>query len=235
MKNTITCLLLLLGTLAVQAQDFSALRLPLLSPTQMERDLDLLWQGIDQYHSGAYWYTSRDSLQAAFRAARATCQDSLTVLGFYRQAARLLALTREDHANMALPAEVQATVLNQGRLFPISVAFLDRKMYAVYDGSTGEHDLRGQEIVRINGRTPAALVQEIGELFGSDGYIERVKYNDLNSLSFALWYYYEFGKVDRFDLVYRTECGLDSLSVTALPLDKIREQLAQRYTPAELA
>ncbi len=205
-----------------------------MSPTEMQLDLELLWQGIDQFHSGAYWYTPRDSIKGAFDEVRLQLTDSLTVLGFHRLVAPLVGLTREDHADIRLPADTKRWVLKEGLLFPFSIVFLDRKMYGVWDGSAADSDLRGQEILSINGQSPTQLALQLGQLFASDGFIERVKFSDLSGFDFSYFHYLQFGHIPSFEISYRDEQGgLDTIQVKARPIPEILRQIQERYTKEE--
>ncbi|MEL6971712.1 MAG: S41 family peptidase [Bacteroidota bacterium] len=236
MKNTILLVLITLSLSAGSAQDFSQLQLNKISPDELSRDLELLWQGIDQYHSGAYWYTPRDSIKAAFDQVREQLKDSLTTLGFHRLVAPLVALTREDHCNIFLPTDIRRAIFNSALLFPFRVVFLDRKMYVELDGSNSGKDLRSLEILGINGRSPKDLVLLLGQHFSSDGFIERVKYSDLSGFSFAYHHYLEFGEVPSFELVYQNEnVKLDTIVINARTLPAMREKIQERYSEAERA
>jgi hypothetical protein len=222
--------LLTLYPWCLTAQDYSTLDVPKRSADELKRDLTLLWQGIDRYHSGAYWYTPRDTMITAFAEAEAQLVDSMTVLDFHRLVAPLVALTREDHADVFLPQAVRRAVLESAPMFPLSVVFLDRRMYCVLDGSPGESDLRGAEILSINEQDPRELVRQIGQLFSSDGFIERVKYSDLSGLSFSYYHYLEFGEVPTFDIRYRTLDGaIQVTQLAAHPLRTIRQAIRDRY------
>lgn len=234
LRSTLAALTLWLCLPYASAQNFERVSLQKLSPTQMQLDLDLLWQGIDQFHSGAYWYTPRDSIKNAFDQVRLQLSDSLTVLGFHRLMAPLVGLTREDHTDISLAGRIRNTVLQEGYLFPFSIVFLDRKMYGVWDGSAGDTDLRGQEILSINGQSPQSLALQIGQLFSSDGFIERVKYSDLSDFNFSYFHYLEFGHVPSFEIVYRKDQStIDTVTVDARLLSDIRVQIQQRYPNEE--
>lgn len=212
------------------AQDFSALPLPLTPPDELERDLELLWQGIDQFHSGAYWYTPRDSIFSAYQQVQQQLTDSMTVLDFHRLIAPLIALTREDHADIYLPEVVRKLVLETATMLPLAVVFLNRKMYCTLDGSTSDNNLRGLEIVSINGKTPIQLVTQVGQLFSSDGFIKRVKYSDLSGLSFSYYHYLEFGDTPTFEIAYRNaDSIIDTVIIAAQTLDSTREKIRARY------
>ncbi|MEL7427869.1 MAG: S41 family peptidase [Bacteroidota bacterium] len=236
MKYPILLVLISLSLSAGTAQDFSKLQLTKISPDELSRDLELLWQGIDQYHSGAYWYTPRDSIKAAFDQARGQLKDSLTTLGFHRLVAPLVALTREDHANIFIPTAIRRAIFTSAILFPFRIVFLDRKMYVELDGSDSGKDLRGLEILSINKRSPKDLALLLGQHFSSDGFIERVKYSDLSGFSFAYHHYLEFGEVPTFEVVYQDEnANQNTIVVNARTLPAMREQLKERYSEAERA
>ena len=43
---------------------------PAIKKESLLRDLDILHQGLDQFHSGMYWYTPKDSIDFAFEKAK---------------------------------------------------------------------------------------------------------------------------------------------------------------------
>jgi len=68
----------------------------------MKHLLSLLHQGLDKYHTGMYWYTSRDSVEEAFELARQSISKDLNVLEFHKVIAPLVALSNEDHTDIYL-------------------------------------------------------------------------------------------------------------------------------------
>ncbi len=125
-------------------------------------------------------------MDAAFVEVRAKIDRDLNVLEFHKLIAPLVALSREDHTDISLPKSVKEKMSKETRFLPLTFVFLDRKMYGVFNGSeNGDLDIKGKEIESINGETPIEVVEKLGTLFASDGFIKTVKYSDLVGFNFS--------------------------------------------------
>ncbi|HAA11998.1 MAG TPA: hypothetical protein DCE41_09985 [Cytophagales bacterium] len=227
MHNSIRLILLVLFPLLSQAQDYGDF--PLISQEELLRDLALLHQGLDQYHSGMYWYTSKDSVDEAFAAARTEIDRDMSVLEFYKIMAPLVGLSREDHTDIFLPDEVREKVSTQGAFLPLVTVFLGEKLYCIRNGADQDAALEGKEISSINGKTPVEYAAELGSLFASDGYIKTVKYSDLSGFSFSRYLYYYGGKQATFQVTLEGE----TFDLPSLSIAEINQNLSRRYASEE--
>lgn len=202
--------------------------LPGIEQENLLNDLELLYQGLDKFHSGMYWYTPKDSVHGAFQEGRTKITGDLNVLEFHKLIAPLVALSREDHTNMYLPESVKETINKEIKFLPLKVVFLGKELYCYRNGSNFEKfALEGKQIESINGETPASIVGKIGKLFASDGYIEVVKYSDLRGFNFSKYYFYYYGQVDQFEIKFK---GTDKpVIIDALKTDAINQHLNSRY------
>lgn len=186
----------------VNGQNFGDL--PVINKEKLLGDLEILYQGLDQFHSGMYWYTPKDSVDMAFKEVRTKITGDLNVLEFHKLIAPLVALSREDHTNIYRPSIVQEKINSEIRLFPLTVVFLGEELYCVKNGSDfQDFALEGKQIETINGETPTNIVAKIGNLFASDGFIKTVKYSDLEGFSFSLYHFYYYGQVDQFEIKFK--------------------------------
>lgn len=192
-------------------------------------DLDILYQALDQFHSGMYWYTPKDSVDQAFQEVRSKIDRDLNVLEFHKLIAPLIALSREDHTDISRPGIVKEKLNGEIRLFPLTVVFLGDALYCVKNGSNFEDfALEGKQIESINGESPIAIVGKIGNLFASDGYIKRVKYSDLGGFNFSTFYFYYYGQIDQFAIDFK---GIqEPVTISSLKLSTIRSNLKSRNT-----
>ena len=61
-------------------------------------DLEILYQGLDKFHSGMYWYTPKDSVDMAFHEVKKKITKDLNVLEFHKLIAPFsYAITRRPH------------------------------------------------------------------------------------------------------------------------------------------
>lgn len=220
------CVMCCISFQAARSQNYGAY--PKIQKERLLDDLELLYQGLDKFHSGMYWYTPKDSVDWAFQAVRDQITSDMNVLEFHKLIAPLVGYSREDHTNIYLPSSVRNQARVEARFMPLTVVFLGRKLYCMMNGSYRKAiDLEGKQIEAINGESPESVVGKIGKLFASDGYIKTVKYSDLSGFSFAKYYFYYYGQVDRFELKLK---GIkEPVLIRALPLSSIRENLKARH------
>ncbi|WP_040253146.1 S41 family peptidase [Psychroserpens mesophilus] len=208
------------------AQNFG--NFPKIEKDKLLNDLEILYQGLDKFHSGMYWYTPKDSVDMAFREVRKHITTDLNVLEFHKLIAPLVALSREDHTNMYLPKSVKDKINTEIKFLPLTFVFLGTELYCNKNGSNfQDYVLEGKQIETINGETPTRIVNNIGELFASDGYIKTVKYSDLEGFNFSKHYFYYYGQVNQFEIKFK---GIEELVIIKpLEIEAINQYLNSRY------
>lgn len=208
------------------AQNFGSL--PKIKKEKLLNDLEILYQGLDKFHSGMYWYTPKDSVDMAFQHVRKKITNDLNVLEFHKLIAPLVALSREDHTDIYRPKMVREKLNSEIRMLPFTVVFLGKKLFCVKNGSDFEDfALEGKQIELINGETPTSLVGKIGNLFASDGFIKAVKYSDLEGFNFSTYYYYYFGQVNKFEIKFKDI--KEPLVIKPLKIKAMTQHLKSRY------
>jgi hypothetical protein len=214
------------------AQDFGSI--PKIKKDKLLNDLEILYQGLDKFHSGMYWYTPKDSVEMAFQEARMKITSDLNVLEFHKLIAPLVALSREDHTNISLPSSIKETISGEIEFLPLKVVFLGEELYCLRNGSNfEEYALEGKQIESINGETPTRIASKIGDLFASDGYIKLVKYNDLKGFNFSRYYFYYYGQVDQFKIKFK---GISKpVIIYPLKIEAINRHLNSRYRVSNIA
>ena len=212
------------------AQDFGDL--PKIKKEGLLTDLDLLYQGLDKFHSGMYWYTPKDSVDMAFQGVKDKITNDLNVLEFHKLIAPLVVLSSEGHTGISRPAIVKETVNSVIRIFPFTVVFLGEELYCVKNGSDFQDlALEGKQIESINGESPTSIVDKIGSLITSDGYVTTSKYHQLAGISFSAYYFYYYGQVDQFEIKFKDI--KDPVNIKPLITKTIGQHLKSRYQKTE--
>jgi hypothetical protein len=208
------------------AQDFG--NFPDIKKEKLLNDLDLIYQGLDKFHSGMYWYTPKDSVDIAFKEVINKINKDLNVLEFHKLVAPLIALSREDHTNIYLPKSVLGKLNSEAIYMPFTFIFLGKKLYCVKNGSNFQgFELEGKQIEFINGETPITIVHKIGNLFASDGFIKTSKYNDLRVFNFSKYYLYYYGQINEFSIKFK---GIkEPIIIEPLNKKSIIKNLNKRY------
>lgn len=225
-KKILTLIICLTSFHSSQAQDFG--NFPAIEKEGLLNDLETLYQGLDKFHSGMYWYTPKDSVEMAFRKVKMQITRDLNVLEFHKLIAPLVALSREDHTNINLPESIRDKMNSENKFLPLTMVFLGRKLYCVKNGSDfHEFALEGKQIESINGEIPTKIVAKIGNLFASDGFIKPVKFSDLKGFNFSKYYFYYYGQIDQF--VVRLKGIEEPVIIQSLKTKAIRQNLNSRY------
>lgn len=225
-KKIVTLIVYLISFQFSSAQNFG--NFPKIEKEKLLNDLEILYQGLDKFHSGMYWYTPKDSVELAFQKVRMGIKRDLNVLEFHKLIAPLVALSREDHTNVYLPESIKAKLNSEAKFLPLTMVFLGKKLYCVKNGSDFQGlALEGKQIESINGEIPTKIVAKIGNLFASDGFIKPVKFSDLEGFNFSKYYFYYYGQIDQFEIKFK---GIEEpVIVASLKKKAIRQNLNSRY------
>jgi len=232
MKRIVIFLFFCLFDMVVVAQDYGSLKK--IDKQLLIQDLELLRQGLEKHHSGMYWYTPKDSVDSAFERAKNQLDRDLNELEFFNLVAPLVGLSREDHTNMELSEETEQFLNEVATYLPLKVVFLDKRMYITQVATGNFPNLVGSEIVSMNGKSPIELVEMLGELFASDGYIKAVKYSDLSGFSFSEHYFLKFGFVEGYNLKVKTQDGsMQDVYIKPKTRKEIAKALKKRVRPSK--
>ncbi len=196
---------------------------------KLHNDLEILYQGLNKFHSGMYWYTPKDSVDSAFEKVKTQINKDMNVLEFHKLIAPLIALSREDHTDIYLPENVKEKISKESTFIPLTFVFLGTKLYCVKNGSNYQKMIiEGKEIESINGEKPIDIVRKIGNLFASDGYIKTVKYSDLKGFSFSKYYFYYYGNIKKVKIKFKE---IDNaIIIEPLKIEDINKNLRLRNT-----
>lgn len=203
MRSIIALILLFFVSFKISyTQDFG--EFPKIEKSKLLNDLEILYQGLDRFHSGMYWYTKKDRIDIAFQDVRNKITKDLNVLEYHKLVAPLVSLSREAHTEVARPESVIKKLNSAIRLFPLIITFLGEELYCVKNGSDFEElSLEGKKIELINGETPATIVNKIGNLFASDGFIKSSKFRYLDGFNFSVYYFYHYGQKNQFEIKFK--------------------------------
>lgn len=234
MRKIIFFIFLLTTTLTF-SQDYGDF--PSIQKQKLLNDLEILYQGLDKFHSGMYWYTPKDSVDAAFAVVKEKIDRDLNVLEFHKLVAPLVALSREDHTLIKLPLNARERIGKETRFLPLTIVFLDQKMYGVFNGSENAGlEIKGKEIESINGETPIEIVEKIGTFFSSDGFIKTVKYQDLAGFNFSRYYFYYYGVQNSFKIKFRDKAEIFYLKSLTIPeINTNVESRNKDFVPAPIS
>ncbi len=134
-------------------------------------DLAIARDALESIHPGYDRYVSRASLDGSWQALETDIQsgDGLVVSDLYLRLSRLLTDIRCDHTKAEIPRDLEEARKTTPSFFPFRFFVAGNRAAIVSAADEANGLLRGDEIVSINGRSIAALLDEIRPLIAVDG------------------------------------------------------------------
>jgi len=170
---------------------------------QLQQDVVLLKKILEANHPSLYWYTPKDTIDAAFAAAINSITDSLTETAFRNKVASVISQIKCGHTSVRFSANY-SKVIEQHRYpcFPLSIKTWGDSMVVL--GSFFPRDStfkRGTIITAINGRNTQQLMAKMFPLISTDGNSNGFKSQVISS-NFPSWYKLAFGVDSLYQVDY---------------------------------
>jgi C-terminal processing protease CtpA/Prc len=163
----------------------------------LQEDFDLLVSSLKEAHTGLNWYSTYREFDDFCANQRKLLHDKMDVLDFYRVVAPIIAFTKEGHTAIRLSAENTAYFQAFGRYFPLQIKLLNKHAYVIndFDGLK----TKGMELMMINGKDIAEIVDTFLKVEPDDGFIVTGKYRWIEENGAFPWYYFRcFGGAERY-------------------------------------
>jgi hypothetical protein len=162
-----------------EGTSFENLQLQKYSQDQLTADFDLMVNSLKEAHTGLYWYSSEAQFDSVVAVQRKLIKDSLNGLQFYNIAAPIVAYSKEDHCDIYLSDDINRRLNRSGLFLPLSVIHLNNKTYLL-NSPVSTENIKGFELVAINGLPLTQLYERLFNTFAADGYILSSKYRSLD-------------------------------------------------------
>ena len=177
-----------------------------LTTAQTQADFDLMRKALEEAHSGLYRYSSKAEMDRMFDAERAKLSRPMTKSEFLVVVAETLAQIRCGHTGLTPDAETQKELAGT-RMLPLRVVIEGRRLIVQSNDTPDDTTIRpGMEIIEINGRKPADILNRILPRLAADGDVETGKRVRLQrSLGQNYWLFVE--KSEEFTVSVRDAAG----------------------------
>ncbi len=186
-------------------------------------DTDHLYRMLETVHPDLHAHLSPARADSVRRVLEGTLTDGLDRIAYWRLVAPIVALFGDGHTAARLPMEELNSYLQSGGpLLPWELDLQDRRAYVSRELLPEPLLPPGSEVLSINGRPVAALVDELTPLLSAERWSTRIEWlqNNLRSL-FPLLY----GWGDSFTLeVVRPDGTPGLVEAAGAPLDTLRER-----------
>lgn len=141
----------------------------------LREDLAVLWDVLEEGHGGFERYTPRDELRKSFDAVRDGLAAPLTEFEFYARLLPLVVAIKDGHTQLALSPAASSHLDARPVFFPFGLRFLEGKAYIVRNLSPDASVKEGAEVVAIDGKPVAEVVEQLAALLPSDAGIRTAR------------------------------------------------------------
>ncbi len=205
-------------------------------PAQLQEDFQALRNALEEGHGGLHHYTPKSELDLAFDAAAAQLDRPMDEREFRRLLLPAIALIHDGHTSLR-PSEAYADHLSRQPAFlPFKLAFINGKAFLYRNYSDDLQFKLGGEVLAINGRAMAEIVDDMLPLFSSDGRNQSGKFNSLSGTTFfSTLHHLLYGPVEAFEFTYRppADGGVKTVTAKGLTSERLTQRFNERY--AEVA
>jgi len=175
---------------------------------QLKEDVVLLQKILEANHPSLYWYTPKDSIDAAFDNAINSITDSLTEVEFRNKVAVVISKIRCGHTSVRFSKDyTKQAEKHRYPQFPLYIKTWGDSMVVL--GSLLPKDSifkRGTIITSINGKSNKTLLDSMFQLISTDGYSNNYK-SQVFSGNFPVWYKLVWGLDSVYTITYVDALG----------------------------
>jgi len=146
-----------------------------LSEKDALEEVSLLRAALSRIHPGYERFATPEELASEWRSLEALAEGGTTDLDLYLATSRLLATLRCDHTKAEAPPALQEWREGHPAYLPAGLVFFGHRAF-IAKGDPEQPDLQpGQEVLAIDGRSVAEMVDEIRPLLSVDGFTDATK------------------------------------------------------------
>lgn len=184
----------------------SAAPAEVLQPAQTQSDFDLMRKALEEAHGGLYRYSSKAEMDRMFDSQRAKLSRPMPKTEFMTILVETLAQIRCGHTGLTPDPDTQKEIAGVP-MFPLRVAVEGRRLIVFSNDTPDDSSIRpGMEVLEINGRRSADILDRILPKLATDGDIETGKRIRLQS-SFARFYWMFVEQTSDFNVKAREASG----------------------------
>jgi len=224
-KNHIIFFLVLMSSVLCFAQNPNKL----FTKSELHADFQLLQQELKANHPGLYIYSSQQEVEKAFQTIKASLDQPMSGIDFYRKLIPLNAIIKDAHTQFIIPEsfnQLRNTTLPR---FPFALHFDGSQLKVKRNLSDNENIQIGWEVLEINKEPFGKLIEEFTAAVSSDGDNVTLPVYKLN-YDFSGVYSALKGCPSSFEIKFKDLAGqVQSMNVKALLVKEIVANQKERY------
>jgi hypothetical protein len=201
----------------------------------LREDFRIFRLALEEGHAGLYRYTPKKELDHQFDAIEKSLTQPLTEIEFFRLLAPLVGNINDGHTRIYFSAALENDLQDKPVLFPFKLRFIDGKAYLFRNYSQNEGLVMGSELLSINKKPVAEIIDQMLPLVTRDAHVETARFRRMESTTlFGSLHTALFGPTASFTIAYREPGGGDvkKVDVQGIRPKDLNGVFAQRYPEA---
>ena len=218
LMKILSFLIIGLSYLQVHAQHIDSLQKKLLTPAEMEADLDIYSKLLLETHPGLFRYQTEEDFQQNIQEIKSKIESPLPFYNFYRLLSQMSADIRCAHTQMFPTENIMVSLKESFKVFPFYLYPIEDRLYVLFSGADDDSVQPGYELISINGRSIIEITDKMSDYYPRDGRSHEVLRRALQGGTFSLYYYLFVEQPENFKLILRDSNGSEKkMEVPALP------------------
>ncbi|WP_134200314.1 S41 family peptidase [uncultured Algoriphagus sp.] len=188
------------------------------SKSEVLQDLSYLRESLEAAHFDLFRYTSEADFEWNYQQVKASITaDSLSYLDATKLFQAVVSKVNNGHTEIPFPGQAYGEYAYAGgTIFPLELAFEEGKALVKKNFSDTEEIQIGTELISINGKPIEEILKEIYPQVSAERlYFKLAK---IELFSFPRYYWLVFGQQEEFEVGIKTESGIKSFNLKAVPV-----------------
>ncbi len=197
-----------------------------LSPAALKDDFELLRFSLEEAHAGLYRYVPKADMDRQFDALQKRVSRPLRISQFYAEVLKLAAAVRDGHTRVQAPSSLSVWLRQKPIRPPLAIHFEGGRVRVLKDASGLEPSAVGCDVLAVNGRPIAAVVDALLRYLPGDGYSDGRRSNLESPDVFGGLFALEFGETEKYVFHVRSAEGKErDIEVPGVPIEELEKRM----------
>lgn len=207
-----------------------------ISSEDLVQDFETLSYQLKHVHAGLYTYHSPAAFDEIFQSYKNQLSYDMNPLEFYKIIGPLISDIGDVHTEIEPPESFYDRLNTEAKVFPLSVSWIQEKLYILDDFSEEQWDLIGKQVLSINGVDANEVFTFIRKYVPRDGQNLTSPNHALSGVfgQFRNYYASLYGHPETFELSLRDSEGREeSVTVKGKKYRAIYDRYDEKYAGVE--
>ncbi|MES2809807.1 MAG: S41 family peptidase [Bacteroidota bacterium] len=204
MKYLLSALLVIFAFSQTKAQYLDEISKKLHEPKALRKDVDFVQRKLEKEHINLYKFISKKALDHKFDSLRASITKPMISLKFNARLMTVLSAIGDGHLISTyngkrftpLDMEYLQKPKKQNGLYNLDYVIVNKHLYVKQNNGPDEHIKRGDEIISIDNKAAAQIIDTMMCMIASDGYNTTFKKSVINADNFINYYNFYWDRKD---------------------------------------